>query len=785
MTPTLLSTTDRQGTLCRRIGKWLPSLLLLIVISSLSTATRASADPVDSEVAFRTTLQPMLRQFCFDCHDSGSEIDLEADSRATAIHKNRTLWNQSIAHLRLGTMPPEDGPKLNDETRKRMIAAIDSIANAVDCVQNPNAGRVTMRRLNRTEYRNTIRDLTGVDYQPADDFPGDDVGYGFDNIGDVLSLPPILMEKYLEAALEISGQAIYTPPPAEIFEKQVSPGSLTGADRWGNRSPLGMSSNSTVTWEFTAPFSGEYTFEMVASGDQGGDEPVKAKITWGSKERIINIPNKTEETFKISMRFATGKRTIDIAFINDYYKKDVADRNMRLHGVKLTGTARRSTYVDPKLVPASHRKIIFVHPQGKDEYRQSAQSILLRFASRAFRRPATEDEVNRLVALAAETWRDNGTFEEGIQVAISAALVSPHFLFKVEQPQQPAADGTLPLISNYELATRVSYFLWSSMPDDELLAMAHQGTIRKRETLMRKVAAMLQDRRSNQFVANFVSQWLQIRNLDAVDPDTRVFRGFNEEVRELMKRETLTFFAGVMRENLPVTTLVDADFTYLNDSLANFYGIRNVNGDGFRKVSLQGSPRGGLLTHASVLTVTSNPSRTSPVKRGKWVLENLLNTPPPPAPANVPELERSKLVGTLRERLQQHRADPACASCHSMMDPIGFALENFDAVGQYRQRDAGSDIDASAKFPDGTEVQGVDGLRKLLIGKRKEDFMRCLAEKLLIYATGRGTEYYDKCAIDQIVQRCQQGGDRIAYMIAAVIESEPFQRQGFRDQPTN
>lgn len=758
-------------------------LASVLFAASTSPVGAAPADELNAghESDFKTQLRPLLRTYCYDCHDSGSEIDLESDDRAASLQTHRTLWNQAIAHLRLGTMPPEDGPELDPETRQKMAGMIDAMANSVDCVQNPNAGRVTIRRLNRIEYRNTIRDLTGVDYQPADDFPGDDVGYGFDNIGDVLSLPPLLMEKYVDAALHIAGEAIYTPPPPELYEIQRDPSALVGAEKFGGRVPLAMASRGTVALSVDLPFGGMYELILSAGGDQGGDEPVKVEINWGRKPKVIEIPNEDAQEFKIPMRLGKGKRKIEITFINDYYVPNVADRNFHLHHVKLTGTQTRSLTVDPSKIPASHRKIIFVTPSKEVDAEQASRAVLSRFASRAFRRPAGKSEVERLAMLARQVREADGTFEEGIQVAMSAVLVSPSFLFKVERPNVAQPGEEMPLINNYELATRISYFLWSSMPDDELLMMAHQGTIRNQDRLLSKVASMIRDRRANQFVENFASQWLQIRNLDAVDPDTRVFRGFNDEVRELMKRETLTFFAGVMRENLPVTTLLDADFTYLNQPLADFYGISGVEGDHFRKVSLAGSPRGGLLTHASVLTVTSNPTRTSPVKRGKWVLENLMGTPPPPAPPNVPELERGKLVGTLRERMEQHRENPACATCHNMMDPLGFALENFDAVGRWRTKDGRDVINASGVFPDGTEFNGIEDLRRRLAGPHKHQFIRCLAEKLLIYAIGRGTEYYDKCAIDEIVSKCQQHDDRFAYVIAAIIQSDPFQKQGFRE----
>ena len=762
----------------------LRAFLLNVVIAALASCVflqYAEADQTIRENLFRESLLPLLRTYCFDCHDSSSEISLQDDQSAEAIMKNRVVWTRALAQVRLGTMPPEDGEVMDARTRSLMVKLLDELANAVDCVRNPNAGKVVMRRLNRNEYRNTIFDLLGVDYKPAAGFPGDDVGYGFDNIGDVLSLPPILLERYLDAAETISGKVIYTPPPPHIYEIEKSPGSLQGADRWGKGSPLTLASNSHVALEFEAPFRGEYTITVTASGDQGGDEPCKMAIVSGNQKQPVDVPEEEATEHSVTMRLNRGKRKIEFHFTNDYYVANKVDRNLTLHHVHVIGTETKTTYVAKSDLPASHQRIITVKPGGKISDAQATASVLAPVASRAFRRPATRSEVQRLVALAAQVRKDGGTFEESIQVAIQAILVSPHFLFKVEQTRAIEPSGRRPLISQYELATRISYFLWSSMPDDELLRMARLGELRDSEKLLRKVGAMIMDRRSNQFIENFAGQWLQLRNLKSSDPDKRRFPSFNEGIRELMRRETLTFFAAVMRQNLPITMLLDANFTYLNEDLAKFYGIKNVFGDHFRKVSLAHTPRGGLLTQASVLTVTSNPTRTSPVKRGKWILENLLNTPPPPAPADVPELSKGKLSGTLRQRMEQHRDNPACAACHNMMDPLGFALENFDAVGRWRTVEGRDQIDASGKLPDGTAFSGVTDLRKILVEQRGDQFVRCAAEKLLVYATGRGTEYYDKCALDKIFADTKRHGYKFAYLIAAIIDSEPFQRQGSRE----
>ena len=738
-----------------------------------------SAD-IELTALFRNRVVPLLRTYCYDCHGEQEEVALTKDLSVDDLRRNRSVWIRAIAQLRNGTMPPADGPELDSGLRAEFIELLSECATSVDCVHDPNAGKVAMRRLNRFEYRNTIRDLTGVDYTPADGFPGDDVGYGFDNIGDVLSLPPLLMEKYLDAAIDITGQAIYTPPAPMIFEVEKQASQLEGAARYARGSAAVLASHGTVSLPVDLPFSGRFKLTIRARGDQAGDEPVRVEVVHGRERRVVDVPSSDPEEYDIWFRLGRGSRKIDLTFINDYYVEGKADRNLHLFSVKLEGQQEMTAPEIAPQLPASHRRLIFVQPGDDLTEDQAASLVLSRFASRAFRRPATNDEVQRLAQLSASVRADGGSFDASIQVAMQAVLVSPHFLFKVERKEGQGEKESIAL-SQYELATRISYFLWSSMPDDELLLMAHQGTLTDEKPLLEKVGRMIQDSRSNQFVEHFAGQWLQLRNLDTVAPDPKEFPQYSDEIRDLMRRETMTFFAGVMRANLPVTVLLNADFTFLNETLANYYGISGVRGDHFRKVSLDGSSRGGLLTHGSVLTVTSNPTRTSPVKRGRWILDNLLNTPPPPAPPNVPELEKEQLSGTLRERMEQHRENPACAVCHQMMDPLGFALENFDAVGRWRDSEGGAVVDASGELPDGTVFQGVGELRNLLVEKREQDFVRCIVEKMLIYATGRGTEYYDQCAIDQIAEYAEHNNNQFAYLIAGIILSDPFQKQGHRE----
>ena len=730
---------------------------------------------------FTEQLQPLLQTYCVDCHDTASEVVLSVDS-PDAMTEDRDTWIRALAQVRLGTMPPSDGEPMDASARLAMGELIDELANAVDCVRHPNAGRVALRRLNRHEYRNTIRDLTGVNYSPAVGFPGDDVGYGFDNIGDVLSLPPILMEKYLDAAEEITGRAIYTPPPARTFALDRQGSTLVGSDKYkdyGNG--LVISGNGSVTLEKDLPFGGDYRLIVTASGQQAGNQPCRMRVQVGRATQMFDVPNDAPKPFVVPMHLARGKRSIAIGFTNDFYDSQTrADRNLRLHHVRLEGIERRSSVIASHLKPKSHDHLIFVTPDRNLSAESATGKVLSRFASRAFRRPATSGEIRRLSMLAQQVRREGGSFEESIQVAMQAVLVSPHFIFRVEHPNPPSSGGPMPPITQYELASRLSYFLWSSMPDDELLMLAHRGQLRDRSVLLRKVASMLRDKRSSRFVRNFAGQWLQLRNLDNVEMDPRLYVGFDAEVKRLMAKETLLFFESVMRENQPITTLLDGQYTFLNERLARHYNIGGVSGPQFRRVSLEGTERGGLLTQGSVLTVTSNPTRTSPVKRGKFILDNLLNMPPPPAPPNIPELDKGPLTGTLRERMQQHREDPACATCHSMMDPLGFALENFDAVGRYRTLDGPDLIDASGELPDGTEFAGVRQLKELLAKTRRDQFVRAVTEKMLIYAIGRGTEYYDKCAIDRIVEDAAVKEYRFAYIIAGIVASDPFQKQGVR-----
>ena len=774
---------------------WLSFFCHPIFLSVLFAANLPAADPVESERAFQAQIRPLLKQTCVECH-SGAEPDggltLEHLDNVKSLMKERRIWQKIVQRVRIGEMPPADGDvKLSDADRARFVSWVEVAMNDIDCGRTPNPGRVTLRRLNRHEYRNTIRDLVGVDYDKAEEFPGDDVGYGFDNIGDVLTLPPLLMEKYVKAAEEIASSAIRAPESGANFEVLLTGDRLTpsgGAKPADKR--MTFYSNGSGEFGEQVPWAGTYQMEIDTHGDQAGDEPAQLVVYQdGKKIREIAVKAKSEaeaQTVSLTLKLRPGRRNFKLEFTNDFYLKGEdgkpnQDRNLYVHRVHLTGKQEPKP-LDPNTLPTSHKTLVFVQPDAKLSADQATRKVITRLSSRAFRRPAKPEEIDRLVKLAEAVREEGETYEAGLQTALTALLVSPHFLFKVEQGAGIAL-GKHQALSDYELATRLSYFLWSTMPDDRLLLLAFKGELKKPEVLTAEIKRMIADRRASNFVENFAGQWLTLTKLDQFEPNEKQFPKWNEEIRELVKKETFIFFAEVMRDDQSILTLLDGEFTYINEKLAKFYGIKNVQGDQFRKVSTKGYPRKGLLTHASILAVTSNPTRTSPVKRGKWILDNLMGEPPPAAPPNVPELEKSALSGTLRQRMEQHRANPACASCHKLMDPLGFALENYDAVGMWRTRDGNDKIESTGSLPDGKEVQGAGELIAHLRVAGADKFARCLTEKMLTFAIGRGLEYYDKCAVDKIVSKLKTDDYRFSTLVSQIVLSDPFMRYGEREEP--
>jgi hypothetical protein len=738
---------------------------------------------LDVTASFKKQMLPLLSKYCFECHgkdDPDGGLNLQLFTDETSIRAAQRKWEVILQKVDSGSMPPADHEPLpSKEERKRFVKWIDETLFYVNCDLPPDPGRVTIRRLNRAEYDNTIRDLVGVDFAPAEDFPSDDVGYGFDNIGDVLSVQTLLMEKYLDAAEKIAASAIVIVNPKEVrrreAEKLKKPAGV-GGSRFGF---VRLSTNGEVFDQFNFPISGEYVLRAEAAAEQAGDEPAKMEFRIDGKTiKVFEVRGYRKRTvFETVVKVEQGKRKFAAAFINDYYNPDAEDpkqrdRNLAIRFLEVQGPIKHE-YND---LPETHRRIIFVQPDDKKTALQRAGEILQRLATRAFRCPVKDEELEKFVKLVELTMNRKESFEHGIQVAMQAILVSPHFLFRVELNSESGKSNGSHRITDYQLASRLSYFLWSSMPDDALFSLAEIGTLHRPDVLEQQVNRMLKDPKSRALVENFALQWLNLRILDDVSPDPKKYPQFSDTLRADMRRETEHLFEAVMREDRNILDFLDADFTFLNERLAKHYGISGIQGEQFRKVALTDGRRAGVLTHASILTLTSETMRTSPVKRGKWILENILGTPPPPPPPNVPLLEetiKSAKGASLRKQLEIHRANPVCASCHVLMDGLGFGFENFDAVGRWRDMDGNEPVDASGKLPTGETFSGPVELVKIL-KTREREFGHCLTEKMLTYALGRGLEYYDECTVDQITTALSKDGYRFSTLVREIVTSDPF-----------
>ncbi len=727
--------------------------------------------------AFREEVAPLFGKYCSACHEGEEptgELRLDGYLSRADVGRDREVWEKIARKLHDREMPPEDEPQPDGAQRDKLTSWIDDQLDRHGCGPGRDPGRVTIRRLNRNEYNNTIRDLLGVDFRPADDFPSDDVGYGFDNIGDVLSMPTILLEKYLAAAEEIAARALGTE------QVNLVTGEIIGGQIIDDGARIVSSSEVELRTKVHLPGAGKYLLRVRAWGDQAGDEPVRMAV-YLDKDLIgrfdVHATEAEPRVYEGRIDAPRGKRAVSIVFENDYYQPDQPgpnDRNLYVNNLELTGP-----------YPATMERIIPRQHTPEDKL-TLAREIMHGLMGRAFRRPVQPEEVDRVLELVKMADGDGASFNSAIALGLQAILVSPHFLYRVELDPDPNNPDAIRTLNDFELATRLSYFLWSSMPDDELFALARQGALRQGDHLEQQVRRMLADPKVEALVENFAGQWLQLRNLVTASPDLDKFPQFDESLRAAMRQETELFFAGILHEDRSVLEFIDADYTFVNERLARHYEIPDVTGDEFRKVPLDPSRRGGVLTQASVLTVTSNPTRTSPVKRGKWVLENLFGTPPPPPPPNVPELkegDEAALTGSLRERMEQHRAKAACAICHNRMDPLGFGLENYDAIGGWRTQDGPFEIDASGELPGGQKFAGPQELKEILKG-RKGDFLRCLAEKMLTYALGRGVEYSDRCTVKDIVAAVEEHDYRFSSLILAIVQSDAFQkRRGKRSDP--
>ena len=776
----------------------------------------------DPPADYKTLGKAFVEKYCSKCHsseDPQAELVLTRFSDSDSILRERKIWMNVMKQVQSASMPPKEESTPSVSESEKFVEHIKAIFDHADRNAKPEAGRVTMRRLNRLEYKNTIRDLIGVDFDPTSEFPSDDIGYGFDNIGDVLSLPPVLMERYLDAADGILARAITPDPPAvpkrHLSSQYTEPASAdvaaklieNGYRRLDTSTKEGIELGPIHT-QYQWDASGEYTFRTKLYGVSSDAQNVQGVILLHGKDlpnpssdaELDSISGNFPRPAKILKTFEVTAKAADQAQVIEVNIPALANRDRVMVGqLKKPEGQSAKLYIEHLALdgpldtrPESHRRLLAV-TAGKSVPEQTREA-LGRFMRKAYRRTVEPEELEKLSQWVDQMTAGGEKWEAAMQIAMQAVLCSPKFLFRVEPDDRPAS-ADIRSLDAFAVATRLSYFLWSSMPDDLLLEAAEKGTLE--QELAPHIHRMLADERSSALIQSFSTQWLQIQRLESFAADTQSFPSFNAKLKSAMLRETELFFESVLRENRSVLELIDTNYTFLNETLAKHYGIADtvgnwmgqpaskpdgkpIQGDTFQRVSLQDRNRGGLITQASVLAVTSNPTRTSPVKRGRWILEQFLGAPPPPPPPNVPELpSKSEDVSTasLRKRMEVHRQNPACANCHAKMDPIGFALENYDAVGAYRTKDGAFDIDASGEFADGSKFSGPGDLKSIILAKR-EDFVRCLAEKMLTYALGRGVEYYDRPTIEKIVRSMPGQEYKIQGMILEIVLSEPFLKRG-------
>ena len=827
--------------------RWFAPLIVLItflVLPLLFNAWQASGQGRETNT-FAGSVQPFLAKNCYGCHNSSLKsggLDLQSFKSAASVAEFRETWEKILKKVEAGEMPPPAMPRPDEVQLRAATSWIEGEFKRLDAHVKPDPGRVTARRLNRDEYNNTIRDLTGVDFQPANDFPQDDSGYGFDNNGDVLSLSPVLMEKYLAAAEKVARLAVFgheqlkptmvrhQPTLRRRLEKAGPPVTIPPQYTLTNYDFTGLGQPSALHFKHFFPADGEYSFRMTTYRNRPrGSDPVEMAL-WvdGKVAKTVQLDQiePEGETREVRTTVPAGERWVAVSFLRQFDglpasygglnpstrpvpaapargggggglqpPPNATPEELAQFQKRAAAAAGRSRQAEPAdAIVLNWVEVVgpFEYAKGpSDESRRKimicghapgahnaacARKIMSNLARRAYRRPVTAPEVDRLVELVADTQKRGHSLEDGVSLALEALLVSPDFLFRVERDPDNLAPGASHPISQYELATRLSYFLWSSMPDDELLHLADQGALRGPAVLDAQVRRMLKDPKSKALVDNFGGQWLQFRNLESVKPDLDAFPDFEDYLRMSMQQETEMFFANIIHEDRSILDFIDGKYTFLNERLATLYHIPGVKGPEFRKVELSGDERSGVLTQASILTVSSYANRTSPVLRGKWILENILNTPPPPPPPNVPALEASASDATvsLRQMLEKHRANAVCASCHSRMDPLGFALENYDAIGAWRTQDGNVQIDSTGTLPSGKSFHGPQEL-KAILRSQSGQFTECMTEKLLTYAIGRGVEPYDQKTVKTIAGQVEANQYRFSALVLEIVKSLPFQ----------
>jgi mono/diheme cytochrome c family protein len=817
----------RASRLSKALIGWLGASLLWVAYVQAAgpppTQTRGLSDQ-----AAVPTERLVLNRYCVTCHNerlrtAGLALDTK-DVGDPALHGD--VWEKVVRKLRGGAMPPPGSPRPDPATLKAFIASLETSLDR-SAAAKPDPGRPSVHRLNRAEYTNAIRDLLALEVDPQSILFADDADqHGFDNNADVLSISPVLMDRYLSAARQIARQALGRVTAAATAHVYEVPRMLFQDGRMSEDLPFGSRGGIAIRHHF--PVDGEYTVKIKLQTNlydyiRGLGSPHQLQVrldgapvrtfTIGGRDlgkpapasfagAIFGTPEWERYTHDadadLEARFAVraGTRTVGISFVGELPAapegvpqprqvgyplaiNEMSDGNPSLENVAITGPFNSAGAGDTP----SRRRILTCRPPQSDTTNQlCARDILSTLARRAFRRPVSERDLRTLLTFY-RAGRDQGGpdgFEAGIQRTLERILVDPEFLFRIERDPEDAAPGTPYRVSELELASRLSFFLWSSIPDDELLEAAVRGKLKEPAALERQVRRLFADARAKDaLVDNFAGQWLELRNVRNWAPDPDLFRDFDENLREAMRRETELFLRTQLDEDRSVVGLLSANYTFVNERLARHYGIPNVFGERFRRVTFNsGDPRGGLLGQAGVLMVTSYPNRTSPVLRGKWLLTSVLGTPPPPPPPDVPALKDKNDKGqpvSVRARLEAHRASPACASCHAQMDPLGFALENFDATGRWRAAaEGGEPVDASAALSDGTTFEGPAGLRQLLLARR-DQFVSTVTEKLLAYALGRGLEWYDYPVVRKITREAAASDYRWSSIILGIAKSTPFQ----------
>ena len=799
---------------------------MVAMLSTASGPVHAGAPGQQTAAGSATPQRTLLDRYCVTCHNQRLRIaELTLDSvDVTDVGAHPAIWEKVVRKLRAGAMPPAPRPRPDDAAYETFTTWLETELDQAAAAR-PDPGRTdTFHRLNRSEYHNVIRDLLALEVDVAALLPADDGSYGFDNIAGVLGISPTLLERYLSAAKKISRVAVGRPAPSPTAETFRLATDLT-QDTHVDGLPFGT--RGGTRFEFTFPEDAEYAFRVRLGRDASGtlktfDTPHQVEVSLDGEPLqtfVVGAPppdgverrspeyrehvarqRVIDEGWEVRVPVRAGPHTVQVTFHQKTtaYAETLRQPFLRPYTSITGGDTRYQPYIGSVTIAGpfeasgarpvdetpSRRRIFVCQPTIGDAAAEAscARRVFSTLARRAYRRPVTERDLDVLLDFYTEGHADGG-FEAGIELGLRRLLASPEFLFRIERDPVGLEPGSPYRINALELASRLSFFLWSSLPDDELLAAAIDGSLHRPDVLEAQSRRMLADTRAYALVENFAGQWLYLRNVPALTPDEDRFPDFGEALRQAFRRETELFFESILREDRSVLEFLDADYTFVNERLARHYDIPNVYGSHFRRITLPDDTRRGLLGQGSILAATAYPTRTSPVLRGKWVLENLLGTPPPLPPPNVPSLEETSEAGqplSMREAMEQHRANPVCASCHRLMDPPGFALEEFDAVGRYRTRnESNAPIDASGVLPDGTAFEGVAGLRKALLG-RPTLFVTTLTEKLLTYAVGRGVESHDAPAIRAITREAARDGHRFSSLILGVINSPPFQMRKTR-----